>query len=45
MSKKAFDKIKEGLDEAIAVARSEASPHAFVSPAEAMLARSAAVSN
>jgi putative transcriptional regulator len=32
VSKKAFDKIKEGLDEAIAVARSEAKPSRFRVP-------------
>jgi putative transcriptional regulator len=34
MSKKAFDKIKEGLDEAIAVARGEAKPARFHVPQE-----------
>ena len=32
MSKKAFDKIKEGLEEAIAVARGEAKPARFHVP-------------
>jgi putative transcriptional regulator len=34
MSKKAFNKIKEGLDEAISVARGEAKPARFHVPQE-----------
>jgi putative transcriptional regulator len=34
MSKRAFDKIKEGLEEAIAIARDEAEPARFHAPEE-----------
>jgi hypothetical protein len=46
MDARAFDKIKEGLDEAVGVTRGDAKPARFHVPGgKAMVARSSPVSN